>query len=650
MKYNISFRAAAVAAVSFGVVFATIACGGSGGGFGSASQQPSPDASGAPSPQAAGALTVAVRWPQRAATTPGAHMIPDDANSILMLLVQNGATIASACLARPVGTSGATTSSYTFTDVPTGQLTVSLSAYPADGCSQGLPPQATGSAAVTMQPGVNQTVSIGLVGTVASVAVIPSTATAYLADSPVTLTASALDSQGNTVMTAPGDWTWSCSPSAVVSPASGTGAQAVLTGAQVGQAACAFTLLQAAGATPVTGSATVTVQPAPTPTPAPTPAATPIPQYTLTVMASFDGSDGARPAAGLVTDGLGNFFGTTSAGGDSNDGTIFEWNANTGITALASLGDTDGDGSFGSLVADGQGDFYGTIFPGDGSNDGGAIFEWNATSGLKRLATFDTVNASGPLAGLLSDGEGNYYGTTQGGGANTGGTIYKWNTQSGITVLASFAGGNGQIPQCALVGDGQGNLYGTTVNGGSGNDGTIFEWNATSGITTLHSFSGADGAGPRAGLVSDGEGNFYGVAQKGGSSNDGTLFEWSPSGGLQTLAAFNGANGAEPLGALITDGKGDFYGTTYRGGTNNGGTVFQWNANSGLTTLANFTNAASNPYDNLVSDGQGNFYGTTVVGGNDGDGTIFELSPVGESGAVRRGAAAVSAHARQTRA
>ena len=45
---------------------------------------------------------------------------------------------------------------------------------------------------------------------------------------------------------------------------------------------------------------------------------------TIVDVASFDGSNGANPYAGMILDDEGNFFGTTSSGGASGDGTVFE--------------------------------------------------------------------------------------------------------------------------------------------------------------------------------------------------------------------------------------------------------------------------------------------------------------------------------------
>ena len=99
-----------------------------------------------------------------------------------------------------------------------------------------------------------------------------------------------------------------------------------------------------------------------------------------------------------------------------------------------------------------------------------------------------------------------------------------------LTTLASFNGTNGDAPYAGLVMDGQGNLYGTTDYGGASGHGAVYEVaNGSNSITTLASFNGADGSYPSGGLVMDGQGNLYGTASSGGASSDGTVFELKTS-------------------------------------------------------------------------------------------------------------------------
>src|SRR5205085_967830 len=157
---------------------------------------------------------------------------------------------------------------------------------------------------------------------------------------------------------------------------------------------------------------------------------------------------GAIPAGGVIRDAAGNLFGTTSQGGPSNAGTVFELPAGSGT--------------------------------------------------IITLANFDGTNGQDPNVGLIEDGHGNLFGTAAGGGASGVGTVFALPARSdAITALASFHGANGAIPHVALLRDGRGNLFGTTVFGGTANDGTVFELPAGSGtITALASFTGANGVNP----------------------------------------------------------------------------------------------------------------------------------------------------------
>jgi uncharacterized repeat protein (TIGR03803 family) len=94
---------------------------------------------------------------------------------------------------------------------------------------------------------------------------------------------------------------------------------------------------------------------------------------------SFNGSsDGSAPLAGLVADAAGNLYGTTSAAGTHSGGTVFKltpsgqaWTA----TILHSFGGTeDGSRPAGGLILDGSGNLYGTTSAG-GSHGDGIVFE-----------------------------------------------------------------------------------------------------------------------------------------------------------------------------------------------------------------------------------------------------------------------------------
>ena len=76
-------------------------------------------------------------------------------------------------------------------------------------------------------------------------------------------------------------------------------------------------------------------------------------QYTLTTLASFNGTNGFDPEGGLIADASGNLYGTTGqcgayytgpGPGETGYGTVFEIAAgtNNAITTLASFNGTNG--------------------------------------------------------------------------------------------------------------------------------------------------------------------------------------------------------------------------------------------------------------------------------------------------------------------
>jgi uncharacterized repeat protein (TIGR03803 family) len=317
------------------------------------------------------------------------------------------------------------------------------------------------------------------------------------------------------------------------------------------------------------------------------------------VLHSFNsnGTDGIHPQAGLIFDAAGNLYGTTSQGGSSSAGMVFE------LTPA-------GGGTWTEKV----------LYSFHGGADG-----------------------SSPRAGLIFDAAGNLYGTTYNGGTTFAGTVFELTPTGGGTwtekVLLSFGNDvDGSNPQGELIFDGAGNLYATTKNGGGPNDaGTVFELTPGAGGTwtekVLWSFgTGTDGFNPQAGLTFDGAGNLYGTTNGGGTYNHGTVFELMPAGGgnwTESVAhSFgNGTDGAAPAAGLLLDGAGNLYGTTYLGGSYGGGTVFRLNA-QGLVLLYSFSGTdGANPAAGLLLDAAGNFYGTTYSGGSFASyGTVFETT------------------------
>ena len=195
-------------------------------------------------------------------------------------------------------------------------------------------------------------------------------------------------------------------------------------------------------------------------------------------------TDGAFPASSLIFDGAGNLYGTTIFGGASGagNGTVFELTPAAGGTwteqVLHSFGSgTDGAYPYAGLIFDGAGNLYGTTSGGGTAH--GTLFELTPAGGgtwtEQVLHNFGNgTDGAEPLASLIFDGAGNLYGTTSYGGSYGGGTVFRFNAQ-GEVLLYSFSGTDGERPVAELILDGGGNLYGTTSGGGSEGEGTVFE-------------------------------------------------------------------------------------------------------------------------------------------------------------------------------
>jgi uncharacterized repeat protein (TIGR03803 family) len=352
----------------------------------------------------------------------------------------------------------------------------------------------------------------------------------------------------------------------------------------------------------------------------------------IAMRASFDGSNGAHPQAGLVMDSSGDLFGTTIYNGGVLSGTVFEvaQGSNT-ITTLAAFDGSNGAAPETGLVMDSSGDLFGTTSAGGGPNNDGTVFEVASGSNtITTLAVFDGSNGAAPEGGLVMDSSGGLFGATEAGGPNAIGTVFEVAHGSNIiTTLAVFDRSNGAAPFGGVVMNNNGDLFGVTLGGGPNGDGTVFELaHGSNTITTLASFDGSNGSEPVRGLVMNTSGDLFGTTEYGGPSNDGTVFEVTHgSNTITTLAVFDGSNGANPIEGLVMNSSGDLFGTTLVGGPNNAGTLFEVTHGSNtFTMLAAFdvSNGAA-PFDGLVMNSSGDLFGTTYYGGPNNDGTVFEL-------------------------
>lgn len=312
-------------------------------------------------------------------------------------------------------------------------------------------------------------------------------------------------------------------------------------------------------------------------------------------------ADGAEPAAGVVFDRNGNLYGTTYAGGAYGFGTVFRINTEGKETVLYSFCAEheclDGEGPSAGVVLDGEGNIYGTTSAGGAFLDG-TVFKLTPEGKETILHSFCGDLCGGadgiePAAGLVFDQKGNLYGTTVLGGSGSGllgnGTVFKVTPEGNETVLYSFCSlancPDGSAPYSSLVLDRSGNLYGTTSAGGIGGQfgsGVVFKLTPEGTEAVLYSFCAltncTDGAYPLAGLVFGPSGNLYGTAESGGATGiGGVVFEVTAQGKEELLHSFGVQNndGAAPQAGLVIDREGNLFGTTSAGGANHGGVVFK---------------------------------------------------------------------------
>jgi uncharacterized repeat protein (TIGR03803 family) len=400
--------------------------------------------------------------------------------------------------------------------------------------------------------------------------------------------------------------------------------------------------------------------------------------YTIKTLYNFctaaNCADGSGPDGPLVRDGSGNLFGTASAGGANDGGTVFELAPDGTETVIANIcaktSCPDGQLPTSGVIMDMAGNLYGTALRG-GLQQSGVVFELIANPArtawkYKALHHFcqpscaagqspNGLTYQGQASGALYDGASPLFGTTTFGGANDGGTAFsltprgrKWKYED-IHDFCNGCTGDGSMPEAAMIEDAAGNLYGTTNSGGTANNGgTIFELRPRTKNkwveTVLYQFCPAafcaDGSSPQAPLILDAAGNLLGTTSSGGQTGEhNTVFKLVPKGVhskysvLYTFCSLqNCADGSGSNAALTLDGSGNLFGPTTSGGDpdSNGGVLFALNPDyRTLYTFCALTSChdGAQPVSPLLPDGSGELTGMTVNGGTHGQGEVFELTP-----------------------
>jgi uncharacterized repeat protein (TIGR03803 family) len=180
-------------------------------------------------------------------------------------------------------------------------------------------------------------------------------------------------------------------------------------------------------------------------------------QYQETTLYTFAGTpDGGFPQTGLVADGAGNFYGTTTYGGNSvcfngsGCGTVFKLSPVVFNLAPATAG------------------------------------QWTETV----LHAFqDTTDGENPTATLTLDSAGHVFGTSGGLDENSPGAAFRLTPASGggwqFQVLTALSAGSAYLTTAPLLRDSTGHMYGTSYGGGStncdGGCGSVYELSPVAG-------------------------------------------------------------------------------------------------------------------------------------------------------------------------
>lgn len=200
-------------------------------------------------------------------------------------------------------------------------------------------------------------------------------------------------------------------------------------------------------------------------------------------------TDGSAPDQSLIFDSAGNLYGTTRNGGTGGTGVVFQLtpkHAAFSETVLHSFGATgDGASPNGPLNWDGSGNLVGTTESG-GANGSGTVFRVipagvDSTESLvySFCAQTNCIDGHQPVGGVLLGAGGDLFGLTRNGGGNGLGTAFRL-TGSSETVVYSFCTRDanctdGAHPEAGLVADGTGGFFGTTDQGGvHGGGGIVF--------------------------------------------------------------------------------------------------------------------------------------------------------------------------------
>lgn len=366
---------------------------------------------------------------------------------------------------------------------------------------------------------------------------------------------------------------------------------------------------------------------------------------TWTVLHHFDEANGKWPKGHLIEAGNGRLFGMTNVGGNNNNGVLFEYNLqlDTFICHIKFSGANTGSNPVdNNLFQASNGKIYGLTYQGGNSNDG-TLFEFDtASNSLSILYSFYFNGSIGIDAegSVMQAGDGKLYGVCRTGTSGKFGSIFSYDigTSTISPEKLNMDVSEGEQPIGRLLHHSNGKLY-STAHGGQGN-GLIY---SVDPVTEKYSVeyvldkNGNDGTYGTGYLLESANGLMYGLTNFGGEHNGGGVFSFDPATrNFTVLYSFDRlVTGSRPRGGFCSSATGKLYALTTEGGEHLGGTIISLDPSTNEVSIVHHFDreayGGGYPMGELVSDVNGILYGVNTFGGLNDAGGIFKLNPYNEA-------------------
>lgn len=327
-----------------------------------------------------------------------------------------------------------------------------------------------------------------------------------------------------------------------------------------------------------------------------------------------DATDGKHPNGTLSLAANGKIYAVAPEGGEYGNGILLEcdptFNTGTVTKKIEFYSSINGKSPYFAPVQGPNGKLYGTTSEG-GASDRGTVYEYDPVANLlttKIHFAFDNNIGYNP-SGLVLAGNQKLYGINTGGGAHSNGVLFEFDPATGVyKKLKDIQGApsEGYFPSGPMMQAKNGKLFGVLSRKLTNSPGgLLFEYDiANDSLFRSFYFTGSNGEDPVGTLAEAPNGKLYGVTFSGGVHNKGTLYEYDPVVHLhKKLIDFSVKDSLyNPCGPLLMASNGKLYGSI-ASGINNRGVFIEYDYLTGnLTKKFNFDgkNGMFPAHNNLI--------------------------------------------------